>query len=356
MRALLVVNQRATTTSRRSRDVLVRAMRSEAEVEVAYTARRGHATTLARQAGAAGIDVVAAHGGDGTVNEVVNGLMAVGASAAERPALAVVPGGSTNVFARALGIPGEWPEAAGVLLEAMRESRSRTIGLGLADDRYFTFCAGLGLDAAVVRRVEQARFRGRTSTPGLYLRAAASHLMRERDWRRPAIALEVPAGAGESAMTGTGGDTSEGAISEGDISGGKITEGKITEGKDISRDGGGAAPDVVEPLATVIIQNTAPWTYLGTRPIDPNPDASFDLGLDVLAVRALSVPGAARTFGQLLSKGRVPHGRQVLRWHDLPELTLRAQRPLPFQVDGDYLGERQKVHLVAVPQALRVLC
>ena len=339
MRALLVVNQRATTTSRRSRDVLVRAMRSEAEVELAYTARRGHATTLARQAGAAGVDVVAVHGGDGTVNEVVNGLMAVGASAAERPALAVVPGGSTNVFARALGIPGEWPEAAGVLLEAMRESRSRTIGLGRADDRYFTFCAGLGLDAAVVRRVEQARFRGRTSTPGLYLRAAAGHLVRERDWRRPVITLETPAGAGEPG-------TQEPRVE---------VSGEDRPAVLAARDGE-AAMEVVEPLATVIIQNTAPWTYLGSRPIDPNPDASFERGLDVLAVRALSVPSAARIFAQLLSKGRVPHGRPVLRWHDLATLTLRAQCPLPFQVDGDYLGERQKVQLVSVPEALRVLC
>jgi len=351
MRALLVVNQRATTTSRRSRDVLVRAMRSEAEVEVAYTARRGHATTLARRAAAGGVDVVATHGGDGTVNEVVNGLMAVGTSAAERPALAVVPGGSTNVFARALGIPGDWAEAAGVLLEAMRESRGRTIGLGQADDRYFTFCAGLGLDAAVVRRVEQARFRGRTSTPGLYLRAAAGHLMRERDWRRPAITLEVPTGAGAPAHDAAPAAPAAGGTGAGDA---RPEPDRIEPG---GGDGGSdpAAGGLVEPLATVIIQNTAPWTYLGARPIDPNPDASFDLGLDVLAVRALGVPSAARTFGQLLN-GRVPHGKQVLRWHDLPELTLRAQRPLPFQVDGDYLGERQKVHVVAVPQALRVLC
>jgi diacylglycerol kinase family enzyme len=168
----------------------------------------------------------------------------------------------------------------------------------------------LGLDAAVVRRVEQARFRGRTSTPALYLQSTLRQLLSRRDRRPPGITVEV------------------------------------------------AAPDQpgAEQLATVIVQNTAPWTYLGDRPIDPNPDASFDLGLDVLALRALRVPGTARTFGQMLAGRTAPHGRQVVRWHDLAELTLRATQPQPFQVDGDYLGERDKVQLTAVPRALRVLC
>lgn len=314
MRALLVVNRRATTTSERRRDVLVRALRSEVDVEVAYTARRNHAITLARQAASAGAGLVVVHAGDGTVNEVVNGLMAAGSAAADRPALAVVPGGSTNVFARALGLPRDWAEAAGVLLEALRESRSRTIGLGRADDRYFTFSAGLGLDAAVIRRVEQARLRGRTNTPTLYARATLGHVTRERD--RPMLTLDAPVG----------------------------------------RASGAAEPFTAERFATVIVQNTSPWTYLGDRPIDPNPGASFDLGLDVLAIRALSVPSVVRIFGQMLSQQDGPHGRQVRRWHDLSELTLRTTRPVPFQVDGDYLGERQKVQLTAVPRALRVLC
>src|SRR5690606_17310666 len=104
MRALLVVNHQATTTSQRSRDVLIRALRSEVELDVAYTQGRRHATELAAQAGDR-VGLVVVHGGDGTVNEVVNGLMSTGTGADSRPALAVVPGGSTNVFARALGLP-----------------------------------------------------------------------------------------------------------------------------------------------------------------------------------------------------------------------------------------------------------
>jgi diacylglycerol kinase family enzyme len=305
MRALLVVNPKATTTSERSRDVLVRALRSEVDLDVAYTRRRGHAVGLSRQAAQDGFDVVVTLGGDGTVNEAVNGLMSADAP---RPALAVVPGGSTNVFARALGLPKEWTEATGVILEALREGRRRTVGLGLADDRYFTFCAGLGLDAAVIRRVEQARRRGRISSPGLYLRATVSQFFIGGERRQPPIALERP---GE--------------------------------------------PPILD-LSTAIIQNTAPWTYLGDRPLNPNPAAAFDLGLDVMALRALRVPSTTRTVLQMLSHTADPHGKQVLRLHDVTEFTLRAARPQPFQLDGDYLGERDKVRFTAVAEALRVVC
>src|SRR6185503_21222677 len=150
MRALLVVNPKATTTTERGRDVLVHALRSEADLTVEYTNHRGHAAELGRRAVAEGYDVLVTLGGDGTVNEAVNGLLADGPDP-NVPALAVVPGGSTNVFARALGLPRDWTEGTGVILEALQAKRTRTIGLGRAEDRYFTFCAGLGLDAEVVR-------------------------------------------------------------------------------------------------------------------------------------------------------------------------------------------------------------
>jgi diacylglycerol kinase family enzyme len=307
MRALLVVNPKATTTSERARDVLVRALRSEFDLAVQHTRRRGHATALAREAAEDGVDVLVTLGGDGTINEAVNGLMA-GGSPERRPALAVVPGGSTNVFARALGLPKGWAEGTSVILEALHAERVRTIGLGRADDRYFTFCAGLGLDASVVRRVEQARLRGRTSTPALYLRSAVNQYFLAMDRRHPAITLERPGEPAES------------------------------------------------DLSTVIIQNTAPWTFLGDRAINPNPEASFDLGLDALALRRLRVPSTARTVTQLLSGRLDPHGPQVLRLHDVAEFTVLADRPQPFQLDGDYIGEREKVRLTSVPAALRVIC
>jgi diacylglycerol kinase family enzyme len=304
MRALLIVNPKATTTSARSRDVLAGALRSELDLELGYTRRRGHAGVLAGEAASNDIELVVALGGDGTVNEVVNGLMSVPEEI--RPALAVVPGGSTNVFVRALGLPREWYEATGVLLQALRERRSRTIGLGLADDRYFTFCSGLGLDAAVVRRVENARRRGRRSTPGLYLRSTMGEFIFER--HKPEMVLST-----------------------------------------------GVEPDD-EELTSVIVQNTAPWTYLGERAIHPSSDASFDKGLDVLALRRLAAPSTVRTMAQLLSIDGDPDGKHVVRHHDLEGFTVTSPTPQAFQVDGDYLGEREKVRFAAVPRAVRVIC
>jgi diacylglycerol kinase family enzyme len=315
MRALLVVNPKATTTSERSRDVLVRALRSEVDLSVEYTCRRGHAATLARAAAESGVDAVVTLGGDGTVNEVVNGLMTAAATLAGRtvapayrlPALAVVPGGSTNVFARALGLPRDWVEGTSVILDGLRDGRHRVIGLGRADDRYFTFAAGLGLDAAVVRRVEQARLRGRVSSPSLYVRATIGQFF-AGDRKHPPLSVERP----------------------------------------------GEAP--VHDLGTVIVQNTAPWTYVGDRAINPNPDASFDRGLDILALRELHVPSTTRTVTQMVSRKGGPRGRHVLRLHDQDEFTVIADRPQAFQLDGDYLGERQKVHFASVAEALRVIC
>ncbi|XVU24600.1 diacylglycerol/lipid kinase family protein [Actinoplanes sp. CA-054009] len=315
MRALLLVNPKATTTSERSRDVLVRALRSAVDLSVEYTTRRGHASALARTAAESGVDVVVTLGGDGTVNEAVNGLMtAEGAltgmtdsRAQALPALAVVPGGSTNVFARALGLPRDWAEGTSVILDGLRDGRCRVIGLGRADDRFFTFAAGFGFDAAVVRRVEQARLRGRTSTPGLYFRSIVGQFFGD-DRKTPPLSIERP--------------------------------GEPTEAD----------------LGTVVIQNTAPWTYLGDRAINPNPNASFDRGLDVLALRGLAITSTTRTMAQLATRKGDPSGKQVLQLHDQDEFTVVASRPQPFQLDGDYLGERQKVHFVSVPEALRVIC
>jgi diacylglycerol kinase family enzyme len=336
MRALLVVNPKATTTSERSRDVLARALRSEVDLRVEVTRRRGHAADLARQAVAQGLDVVVALGGDGTVNEVVNGLLTAGTgeasrtagttggrsaktaaksatparkSAADLPALAVVPGGSTNVFARALGLPRDAIEATGAILEAMHLGRTRPVGLGKADGRYFTFCAGFGLDAEVVRKVERARLRGKVSSPGLYIRSTVFQFFLETERRIPLITLER---AGEE-------------------------------------------PEV--DLATVIVQNTAPWTYLGNRAVTACPDASFDSGLDLMAMRALHVPATAVAVTKILTGRRSkPHAKAMMTLHDLSAFTLSAARPLAFQVDGDYVGERTKVAFSAVPDAVRVLC
>ena len=305
MRALLVVNPKATATTPGMRDVLTHALSSETKLDVVQTQARGHATSLARQAVVEGLDVVVALGGDGTVNEVVNGLLADG-PAAGLPALAVVPGGNANVFARALGLPGTAVEAAGRLLGALRDGRRRSVGLATADERWFTFCAGLGLDAEVVRRVEQARAEGQKATPGLFVRQGVQHFFRGAQRREPAMTVRV-----------------------------------------------GDGPPTRIGLALVC--NTTPWTYLGPRPVQPCPQASFDAGLDLFALRRLGTLTTLRHLRQILAEDPRPHGRHLLQLHDVDGFELRADRPLAFQVDGDDLGDRTSVTFRSVPRALDVV-
>ncbi|MGW3104046.1 diacylglycerol/lipid kinase family protein [Streptomyces sp. NPDC001100] len=321
MRALLVVNPAATTTSARTRDVLLHALASEMKLEAVTTEYRGHARDLARQAAESGnVDLVVALGGDGTVNEVVNGLLHTGPDPERLPGLAVVPGGSTNVFARALGLPNDAVEATGAILDALREGSERTVGLGLSSgtpgtedeavpSRWFTFNAGLGFDAGVVGRVEQQREQGKKSTHALYVRQVVRQFLGEQHRRHGTITLEQP---GE---------------------------------------------DPVTDLVVAIVSNTSPWTYLGNRPMYTSPKASFDKGLDVLGLSRLSSAAVARYGTQLLTSSpeRGPHGKHAAALHDLTEFTLHSKAPLPLQMDGDHLGLRTSVTFTGVRRALRVI-
>lgn len=306
MKALLVVNPKATTTTARTRDVLVHALSADLDVEVVETTHRGHAIEVGRRACKEGHDLVIALGGDGTINEVVNGLLENG-PAPDGPALAVVPGGSTNVFARALGMPNDPVEATGQLLDALREGRRRRIGLATADGRWFTFCAGVGLDAEVVGEVEKRRQKGTRPSGMLFLRSALDKFYRETERELPGLTLTIP---GEP---------------------------------------------VVEGVFMVVVQNTAPWTYLGARPVHACPDASFDTGIDAFALLRLRTLSTARHVRQLLSSRAVPKGRDVVTRHDLAELLVRASRPTAVQLDGEPIGERDSVRFVAHPEALTVV-
>ncbi|PZG15087.1 diacylglycerol/lipid kinase family protein [Nonomuraea aridisoli] len=320
MRAMLLVNPKATTTNARTRDVLIRAFGAAVELAVEETRYRGHAARLAATARAKGYDVVAVLGGDGTINETVNGLLnPVGGGDARhladpssgRPWLVVIPGGSANVFARALGLPNDPVESTGVVLEALREGRRRTVGLGQAlwegQSRYFTFCSGMGYDAEVVRAVEGLRGSGRKATPARYVNTALRHYL-ATDKRHPAMTL-----------TGPG----------------------------IPRARG---------LFMAIISNTSPWTYVGPRPVRPTPWASFETGLDLLGLRRMGALALAPVIRHILTESdALPSGRHLVQLHDEAEFTLTADRPVAFQLDGDYLGERETVTFRSTPNALQVL-
>jgi diacylglycerol kinase family enzyme len=300
--ALLVVNPHATATTAAGRDVLAHALASDVKLEVLETSYRGHASDAAAQAVADGVDLVVAHGGDGTVNEVVNGLMR-GAGGGRRPMLGVVPGGSANVFAGALGLPRDPVEATHRLLRAIETGSNRSVGLGRVDDRWFTFNAGIGWDAEVVAAVDSRR-RKQAST-ALYVRTALGHYAREA-LRAPALTLQLP---GEEPVSG---------------------------------------------VRMAVVCNTDPWTYLGSKPIRLIPTCSFDRGLGLFALNSLATPTVLRHIAQLLRGAKEPHGKHLIRRDDLPSIRVTSDTPVRVQVDGDLLGERRSVNFVSVPAALRV--
>jgi diacylglycerol kinase family enzyme len=310
MRAVLVVNPKATATTAAGRDVLAHALASQVnKLEILETDYRGHAMAAAAQAAVDGADLVVAHGGDGTVNEVVNGLLAQGVLP-ELPMLGIVPGGSANVFARSLGVPRDPVDATHRLLHALEDRRSRRVGLGRLESdrpgdpaRWFTFSAGVGLDADVVAEVD--RKRGKKASPALYTRVAVRQYLRPSHGK-PQLTVAIP---GEEPVSG---------------------------------------------LRLVFVSNTDPWTYLGARPIHMNRGASFDGDLGVFALHTLRLPTVIRHLRQAISRRGEQHGRKLLRRDDVPALTITSADPVRVQCDGDLIGERTCVKISSVRHALTV--
>lgn len=304
MRGLLIVNPHATSTPGNGADLVVAALRGLVSLDVARTAYRGHARELAAST-SAGLVVVL--GGDGAINEAVNGLME---QSGPRPLLAVLPGGGGNVFAQAIGMPASATRAIEVLAGLVASGASRSIGLGLAGDRYFTFSAGIGMDAEVVHEVDQARARGRRESPALFARAIVRRYYGGTDRRVPALTLDVP--------------------------GRPATEG----------------------LFMGVVMNSSPWTYLHGRPLLSRPFPDFSSGLDVLALDRLEIRDIVNAIGQMLLTARRrlgPRGSHLMTAYGLDTVTFRCSRPTAFHVDGEYLGEIESVKFQFVPDSLRVV-
>jgi diacylglycerol kinase family enzyme len=306
-----VVNPRATSTTPRTREVIAHALSAAVDLDVVDTTHRTHATDLARQARRDGLGVVLTLGGDGTVNEVVNGLLADGPGH-DVPLLGTVPGGSANVFARSLGLPDQAVEATGALIEALEHKRTRTIGLGVAEfdgrARWFACNAGVGVDAEIVEEMERLRAKGLEATPARYFSTSVTQLLLRTDRREPVLTVRRP--------------------------------------------GVPAVPGVF----LAIVQNSSPWTFLGPLPIDPCPRASYDTGLDLFAPRSL---GVLHTLGHvrrmmLRRRTRYPFGG-LLTLHDQSQIAIEASRPIALQVDGDAQGPVSMVTFRSVPRALGVL-
>ena len=299
---MLIVNSFARGVSPRSKEVIAKALAADFKLEVIETTARDHASDLARDAVDRGFDAVLALGGDGTMNEAAQGV--IGSDVA----LGVLPGGNTNVAASSIDIPLDPVEATAFLASRLRSRTVRQVNVGVLENlgRYFVFCAGVGLDAEVVRRVEADPDAKRRRGEWFFLTTALKTALTTYGRAGPAITFE---------------------------------------------------PDEGHPqrVALLVCCNARPFTYFKRLPVDACPKARLDGGLDVFALARLRpwmIPRLAS--GLLVTRSHV-RWRSSRYFHDLRGGRVRADRPLPVQVDGDYIGEHSAVDIRMVPGALRLL-
>jgi diacylglycerol kinase family enzyme len=310
-RMLIIVNPYATTVSNRLKNLVVYALQGRFEVETVSTEAQNHAIEIGREVRDHRYDVVVAFGGDGTLNEVANGL-----AGTEVP-VAMLPGGSTNVVCRTLGIPNDVVDATEHLLALADDWAPRKIDLGMVDDRYFVFSCGAGIDATVVRRVDAHPKLKSTVGPYYYAWAAISAFYRTYRHRRDPVRLRVE------------------------------IDGESAEG------------------ITAIAQNSSPLSYFGKRPVRVCEGVEIDDGaLSVAVLRRAAQRDMPTLVSRLFSEKRPgAHHRQI----DCFDRIARADvcsvsetkdgdpRPFPVQVDGDYIGEKTALTLRSAPGALTVV-
>jgi diacylglycerol kinase family enzyme len=294
MKVVLIVNPYASAVS----EARVRAVEHElgrvASTTTLLTERPGHATELA--AGADG-DALVVVSGDGGFNEVLNGAPA-------GIPLGFLPGGGTNVLSRALGLPRDLAAATRQVAEALSSGRTRTISVGRVNGRRFGFSAGLGLDAELVRRVDELGRREDGKRPGdAAFVASALRLVAERRGRfEPALEIQ---GLGRAAFA--------------------------------------------------LVANTDPYTYAGSIPLHVAPEARFELGLDLLAPRRLRAGSLPGLLSRVVTGRGHARSRSLLYAHDLDRIEIACDRPLPLQADGEDLGDVERAVFEAERGAIAVL-
>jgi diacylglycerol kinase family enzyme len=310
VRAVLIVNPNATSTTPAGRDLLAHALESRVKLTVAHTDHRGHAIEIARDATREGVDVLIVHGGDGTVNEVVNGILGEAGPTGPAPAVGVVPGGSANVFARALGISPDPIVATNQLVDLLsvyRRRRSwRRIGLMDCEERWGVFTAGMGVDGEVVAAVEAQRDKGRKVTASRYIRVAIREMLAGAR-KEPSLTLHLP------------------------------------------------NREPVSGVHFAFVSNSSPWTYAKARPVWTNPTTTFETGLGVFATTSMNVWANLGLVRRMLSKRPRIGAKHLIHDDDVPWVRLTSDTPVACQIDGDYIGPRRAMTFTAVPDALGVM-
>lgn len=310
MRALLVANTFATTTDDDIQAQVVTVLSKHLEVSVQNTTARNDAIEIARAAQHQGFDLVIGLGGDGTVNELANGLLLDGPNPTG-PLLAAIPGGNGNVFARNMGLSENPLEATAQIINALEMKKFKSIGVGkIATNnisRWFLFNAGIGLDAAVIAGMEARRASGKIVSDAAYASLALRELFTRTDRKHPALSL----------VSSTG---------------------------EVHRDAHFA-----------LIVNLAPWAYLGSKPLNPLPTASHDTALDVYAPTSLSVSSVLRLVRRALAGKSPENDAKVIALVDQKQIHIQSNRAMWIQVDGDILTQSTELTATHVPNALKVL-
>jgi len=299
-RVLLIVNPVARTFSKPVLAVIEKALSADFLLEVIETKQRGHASEIAEQAVHEGIDLVVAFSGDGTINEVVNAL------AGTETALGVLPGGATNILARALGLPLDPVEAAGILMASALDDEAFKLNLGRADGRYFAVNCGAGVDAAAMERLDRKFPRKKSTFDRAAFRAVAWELLVGYAGRRADLTVAI---------------------------------------------------DDADPISalSVMMGRTDPYTFYRGRGLRLTPDASLDTGLDVLAMRKLHRRSVPRIGWQVFGSARHVHGRDIAYVHDASRVLVTSERAFPVQVDGDSLGDHRRLEVDLAREALWVV-
>ena len=289
MRAALIVNPIA---SRVTPQLVAAVERELGDVQTMLTERRGHAAELAEEA-CRSFERVYVLSGDGGYNEAVNG------ADGEVP-LAFLPGGATNVLPRALGLPRDPLECARVLA---RSERVRRISLGRMNGRRFTFGAGIGLDAELVRAVDRfGRRRGRRPGDAVFVWSLFRIVSSRRGRFDPALTVE---GYGRAAFA--------------------------------------------------LVANCDPYSYVGRLPLRVAPEARFELGLDLVAPRRLRSRRLPALAWWVLVRPGQARAPDVLHLHDLDGIRIECDRPTPIQLDGEDLGDVVEAVFEAEREALDVV-
>jgi diacylglycerol kinase family enzyme len=304
VRLLLVVNSFASSVNARNTVVVHRLLSRNHDVEIVETNRRGHAIRFAQDAARRGLDGVVAFGGDGTLNEVATGLAGTGT------ALGVLPGGSTNVFARTIGMANDPIAATNSLLSGLNDDHISPIGLGRVNGRYFCFHVGIGFDAAVVAAVERHASLKRWLGHPLFMWSSATTWARGYDRSQPQFTVQD-------------------LNSDAELSG----------------------------LFTVVL-NTGPYTYLGNRALDLAPTARLQRGLTAVTFTSLRLGVLGSAFLNALRHRPAGNIDGVVEWATANKLQVsgtNAEHQVPIQVDGDYLGETPSIEIDYVPDAVRLV-